>query len=121
MKKSILIIFSALLSSAVIGQIAPAISSTSTIDLSLEQRVEAIDRNAQQLNLRLSNFERQQHKGCAMLITGLLSSTLGTVLLINQDVAGTQPALIFGGLGAGLSAVGTIMILDAPRRLKVVE
>ena len=90
-----------------------------SIDISLEERVNALDRNAQQLNLRLEDFEKQHHKGCKILVVGILGSALGTVMLANQDTAGKEPALAFGGLGLVFTTVGTYYILDAPRRLKV--
>ncbi len=87
--------------------------------LSLEERVDALDRNSQQLNLRLADFEKQHHKGCKILVAGILGSALGTVMFANQDIGGKEPALAFGGLGLAFTTVGTFQILDAPRHLKV--
>jgi hypothetical protein len=63
-------------------------ASVASTDLSLEERVNALDRNSQQLNLRLADFEKQHHKGCKILVVGVLGTALGSVLFANQDTAG---------------------------------
>jgi hypothetical protein len=120
MKKviSILLICISLANTA-LSQRTSSVNPDTTIEISLEERLNALELETQQMNQRLSKFENQHHVGREFLFSGILASAIGVVLITNQEIAGKKPAFVFGGLGFALGAAGSICIIDAPRHLRI--
>lgn len=85
---------------------------------SFEERIKLLEDKTDQMDLRLAKFNKQHHKGCKILVAGVLCSAMGTVMLLNEDIGGMEAATFFGALGGALSITGTVVILDSPRRLR---
>ena len=113
----LVIVFFFLIKHVSLSQLNP--QQASAEQMSVEERLRLLEDKTHQMDLRLAKFDKQHHKGCKILVAGVLCSAMGTMMLLNEDIGGIEAATFFGALGGALYITGTVVILDSPRRLRV--
>ena len=73
-----------------------------------------------EINLGLHRFKKQHITGNHLMIAGITSSFIGSLLMIDSLYAGdTYPAgVVFTAIGGGLTTAGFIVNIDSFRHLK---